>query len=140
MARRDRRALRRTHAPAHRRPLNGTRRLVLWRSRYALLAGLTIVLASCGNQEQPLNSWDAQGPIAEKINSLFWPVFWIAVAVFVLVQGALIVAIVVFRDRKNKDQAEPKQIKGNTTLELLWDGHTDIDSCRHRCSDRCIHI
>ncbi len=85
-----------------------------------MLTVSTVVLASCTREEQPLNSWDAQGPIAEQINSLFWPVFWIAVAVFVLVQGALIVAIVMFRERKNDQRKEPKQTHGNTTLELVW--------------------
>lgn len=89
------------------------------RSVYVFVS-LTLLLAACGRQEQPLNSWDPQGPIAEQINDLFWPVFWIATAVFVLVQGALIVAIVLFRDGRKKERKEPKQTEGNTTLELLW--------------------
>ena len=106
MARRDRRA----------------RRRVQWRSTYVAIVGLAVILSSCGNQVQPLNSWDAQGPIAEKLNALFWPVFWIATGVFVLVQGALLFMILKFRDRgeKDKDRKEPKQTPGNTKLELIW--------------------
>lgn len=90
-----------------------------WR-RYGLLGAVALLLAACAQETQPLNSLDPQGPIAERIDGLFWPVFWIAVGVFVLVQGALIVAIVVFRDRKNSDRPEPKQTHGNAVLEVVW--------------------
>ncbi len=90
-----------------------------WR-RLVLLGIATLVLASCSRQTLPLNSLDPQGPIADRIDGLFWPVFWIAVVIFVLVQGALIVAIVVFRDRKKEGQKEPKQIHGNAMLEVVW--------------------
>ena len=70
--------------------------------------------------EQPLNSFDSQGPIAERINALFWPVFWMAVAIFVLVQGALLLAVFLFRERPGRERPEPRQTKGNKRLELLW--------------------
>jgi cytochrome c oxidase subunit II len=48
-------------------------------------------------------------------------VFPIAVAVFVLVQGILILAIWRFRRRSDDDDTElPKQVAGNTRLEILW--------------------
>jgi len=90
-----------------------------WR-RYALLGVVTLALASCASETQPLNSLDPQGPIADRIDGLFWMVFWIAVAVFVVVQTALIVAVVVFRDRNKADQREPKQVHGNAVLEVVW--------------------
>ena len=119
MARRHGRARERPQTRSHQRP----RAHAWWRSTYVLVAGIGVLLASCGREEQPLNSWDAQGPIAERINGLFWPVFWMATAVFVLIQGALLVAIFVFRDRPKRDgttRKEPKQTHGNTRLELLW--------------------
>ena len=88
------------------------------RTPAALLA--LALLGSCGRVEQPLNSFDSQGPIAEQINDLFWPVFWIAVVIFVLVQGALLLAVFLFRDGRRKDRPEPRQLKGNARLELLW--------------------
>ena len=93
-----------------------------WRSLQRAPAALLalLLLGSCGQVEQPLNSFDSQGPIAERINDLFWPVFWIAVVIFVLVQGALLVAVFLFRERKGKQRPEPKQLQGNTRLELLW--------------------
>jgi cytochrome c oxidase subunit 2 len=46
-------------------------------------------------------------------------VFPIAVAVFILVQGLIIVAIVRFRARPD-DVDIPKQVHGNTRLEIAW--------------------
>lgn len=83
------------------------------------LVGATLLLASCaGREEQPLTTFDPAGPFAERIDGLFWPVFWIATIVFVLVQGAIIVAVILFRDKK--DRKEPKQLHGNAKLEVLW--------------------
>ena len=92
-----------------------------WRTKRATVAlPFLVMLGACSRVEQPLNSFDSQGPIAEQINDLFWPVFWIAVAIFVLVQGALLIAVFLFRDRGDGKRPEPKQTPGNTRLELLW--------------------
>ena len=89
--------------------------------RVLLLAGVGLALGACsliGIPDSPLNSLDPKGPFAERIDNLFWPVFWIATAVFVLVEGAVLVIAVAFRDRKGSK--EPRQIHGNTKLEILW--------------------
>jgi cytochrome c oxidase subunit 2 len=86
-----------------------------------LLAGVGLALGACsliGIPDSPLNSLDPKGPFAERIDNLFWPVFWIATAVFVLVEGAVLFIAVAFRDRKGSK--EPRQIHGNTKLEILW--------------------
>ena len=44
--------------------------------------------------------------------------FYWALGVFVLVEGALLYAI--FRFRGRPDDPEPRQIHGNTTLEIIW--------------------
>jgi len=44
--------------------------------------------------------------------------FYWALGVFVLVEGALLYAI--FRFRGRPDDPEPKQIHGNTTVEIIW--------------------
>ena len=44
--------------------------------------------------------------------------FWIATAVFVLVQGAILVAVFLFRDREGAKEA--KQLHGSPKLEVLW--------------------
>jgi cytochrome c oxidase subunit 2 len=89
--------------------------------RVLLPAALGLTLGACsviGIPDSPLNSLDPKGPFAERIDNLFWPVFWIATVVFVLVEGAVLVAAVLFRDRKGRK--EPRQVHGNTKLEILW--------------------
>ena len=85
----------------------------------ALLVGLVLVVASCGDTVVPQNSLDPASPQARKIDDLFWLVFWFATVIFVLVEGALIVAIFKFRRRGGVDRAV-EQVHGNTRLEVMW--------------------
>ena len=62
--------------------------------------------------------FEPAGPNAERLDSLFWMVFWIATVVFFLVLGALVVMLVVFRDKG--DGREPKQTHGSPKLEVIW--------------------
>lgn len=82
-----------------------------------LVTALGVLLAAC-TQEYPYNSLAPAGPVAEKQADLFWLVFWIAVGVFVLVEGLLVFAMIRFRRRSADDV--PKQIHGNTRLEIIW--------------------
>jgi cytochrome c oxidase subunit 2 len=59
-----------------------------------------------------------QGPIAQKMQNLFNPVFWIAVLVFVLVEGLIVFAAIKYRRRS--DDERPVQVHGNTKLEMTW--------------------
>ena len=79
----------------------------------ALLGRCSVI----GIPDSPLNSLDPKGPFARQIDNLFWPVFWAATAVFVLVEGAM-VASFFFRDRPGRP--EPRQIHGNNKLEIIW--------------------
>jgi cytochrome c oxidase subunit 2 len=108
MTRRDGRVVPRTKKPG------------LWRSSCAVSGGLAVLLASCGDQEQPLNAWDPQGPIAQRLDDLFWLVFWIATGVFAIFITVLLLSIILFRDREGKERLEPKQHKGNVKLEFIW--------------------
>jgi cytochrome c oxidase subunit 2 len=92
------------------------RRGEAWRGAI-LLSGLAFLLTACGSG-RPQNSLDPAGTYARKIDALFNPVFWIAVAVFVLVEGLLVVAMVRFRHRPGNPV--PKQIHGNKRLEIGW--------------------
>ena len=87
-------------------------------ARAAALAGaLTILLTGCvSNASQ--DSLKAKGSVARSLDSLFVPVFWIAVGVFCLVAGLVSFCIVRFRRRSDDDA--PKQIHGHTRLELTW--------------------
>ena len=71
-------------------------------SRLTALVGTTAFLASCSLieiQDAPMTTFEPAGPNAERLDGLFWMVFWIATVVFVLVIGAIVVMLFVFRDR-----------------------------------------
>lgn len=84
----------------------------------ALFTGaLATLLAACA-QNRPYDTLDPAGPVAQKQADLFWLVFWIAVVVFILVEGMLVYALWRFRRRSPADK--PKQVHGNTRLEIAW--------------------
>lgn len=76
-----------------------------------------LVLAACAS-DKPMTTLDPHGTHARNILELLTPVFWAAVAVFVVVEGILVYTIFRFRARKN--DGIPTQIHGNTTIEILW--------------------
>jgi cytochrome c oxidase subunit II len=87
----------------------------------AVLALLAVMLGGCafiGIEDGPLDSLDPRGPFARTIDNLFWPVFWTAVVIFFIVELGILAAAFFFRDRPNRP--EPRQIHGNTKLEVLW--------------------
>ncbi|MGH8951272.1 MAG: cytochrome c oxidase subunit II [Acidimicrobiia bacterium] len=89
--------------------------------RLGVLIGAALLLGACsliGIEDAPLTTFEPAGPFAERIDNLFWPVFWIAVAVFILVQGAIFVAVFLFRDRAGAKEA--KQLHGSPKLEIAW--------------------
>jgi len=85
--------------------------------RVALLAGFALFVSACSSGG-PLDSLDPQGPIAEDIDGLFRLTLYIAIAIFVLVQGGLLYALVAYRAREGRP--EPKQTHGNAKLEVVW--------------------
>ena len=85
------------------------------------MAAFGLLTSSCsffGDADAPLSAVNPKGPFAQQIDDLFWPVFWIAVGVFVLVQGGIIFSVIAFRDRPGRQ--EPKQVHGNNKLEITW--------------------
>jgi cytochrome c oxidase subunit II len=94
-----------------------TMRSRLRRLRPALAILALVALAACA-KDAPLDTLNPSGPIAEKEDALFRPVFWIAAAIFFIVEALFLIAIVKFRDRD--DKPEPKQVHGNTKAELAW--------------------
>ena len=88
----------------------------LFKSKKIFLLGF-IFIASC-IEDAPLDSLSSAGPYARSIDELFWLTFWIAVGVFVIVQGALLFSVFYFKERESSP--DPKQIHGNNFLEILW--------------------
>ena len=73
-------------------------------------------LAQSGTQPSAL---DPKGPNGAAIATLFGVVLAIAVVVFVIVEGLLLLSAWRFRQRPN-DTTEPRQIHGNTRFEIAW--------------------
>ena len=80
-----------------------------------VLALLSMTLAGCAGAPSPLAPVSSN---ARLISSLTWVVFGIATIVFVVVEGMLIYSTIRF-SRKTSDGL-PKQVGGNTRLEIAW--------------------
>jgi cytochrome c oxidase subunit II len=92
------------------------------RLRRRLLAVLALAtalsLALAGSALAGLITPESGGsPNADQISSLYKIVLYIAIVVFVVVEGALIYSVFRFRARKGRVAA---QIHGNTRLEIAW--------------------
>ena len=86
--------------------------------KFKNLKFIPLIFLSACIENAPLDSLSPEGPYARSIDELFWITFWIAVGVFVIVQGALLLSVFVFKEKP--ESPEPKQIHGNTKLEILW--------------------
>lgn len=85
---------------------------------------MTLSVSGCSLveiEDAVLTTFNPAGPNAERLDDLFWLVFWIATGVFTLVMLGLAVILFAFRDRgKGVSAREPKQLHGNAKLEVLW--------------------
>jgi cytochrome c oxidase subunit II len=90
-------------------------------TRLLIFLGAGPVLAGCSFieiEDAVLTTFEPAGPNADRLDELFWMVFWIAVVVFFIVALALVAIVVLFRDREGAK--EPKQLHGNAKLEVAW--------------------
>jgi cytochrome c oxidase subunit 2 len=75
----------------------------------ALLVALLLVTSGCGVVKPGISAK------AQDTHWLFSYIFWLAVPVFLFVEGMLVVAIVRFRRRREDDDSEPAQVRGSNT-------------------------
>jgi cytochrome c oxidase subunit II len=96
----------------------------------ALLLALAMpLLAACSTQTDERATTDAQPPnlfpgevvmdAGSAAAGLYMPIFLVAVAIFILVEGLLIYNVLRFRRRKT-DTELPVQTHGHNGLEILW--------------------
>ncbi len=96
-------------------------RMPLFRKPKRWLVGVTgllmasILLSACGGNASILNT---AGPVANQERGLFYVILGIATFIFVAVEGALIWSIIRYRERPG--MANPKQVHGNLTIEVIW--------------------
>ena len=77
-----------------------------------------LLLASCAPHASQ-DTLEPAGPYAQEIKNLFVPVFWVAVVVFVIVEGGIVLIAIRYRHRKGRERM-PAQTHGNTRLEIGW--------------------
>ena len=76
-----------------------------------------LVLAGCSDK-YPNSTLNPKTEFTTMIDNVFMTTVKWAVVVFVLVEGALVFAILKFRGKPS--DPEPKQTHGNTTVEIVW--------------------
>lgn len=84
--------------------------------RAGIIFALLLFAIAC-SPESPQSTWDAHGPVAEIQKNLFLFVFWIAVVVFIIVEGGILFLTFKY---KRKDDKLPVQTHGNLKLEITW--------------------
>jgi cytochrome c oxidase subunit 2 len=86
----------------------------------ALMAGLLIALvASPAALADTFTPESGGSPNADSIDSLYKIILYVAIVIFLVVEGTLIWSLVKYRARRGGPQ-EGAQIHGNTPLELGW--------------------
>lgn len=88
-----------------------------------LLAGLVLALPHAGLAQYNggIAPPDSATESGSQINDLYWIVMGVTIAIFLLVEGAIVWFVLRFRRRRGTPfQADAPQIHGNTRLELAW--------------------
>jgi cytochrome c oxidase subunit 2 len=75
-----------------------------------------LLIAGCS--PGPQDALAPVGPVGVMESNLYNLIFWIAVAVFVVVEGLLVYTVI--RYRRKPSDGVPAQVHGNTKLEITW--------------------
>lgn len=79
---------------------------------------VAVLAAACGGGDFPQSSLRPQSDVAREIDTLFRGIFWLAMAVLVVVEGVLVYVMLKFRERPGAER--PKPIHGHLLLEVGW--------------------
>jgi cytochrome c oxidase subunit II len=90
----------------------------LLRRMAPVLPLLVLFAGACSPEHYPQTALRPLSDYAKIGDSIQDTTFYWAVGVFVLVEGALLYAV--FRFRGRPDDPEPRQVHGNTTIEIIW--------------------
>ncbi len=83
----------------------------------ALLGAMALGLAACG-ESYPNSTFNPNSEYNAAIDALWDRLLYLGTAVFIAVEAALVYTI--FRYRRRPGGGVPKQVHGNTTLEIAW--------------------
>ena len=96
------------------RPTNPRRTILL-----ALVAGIVLaLLAAPAGMADTFTPESGGSPNADQIDSLYKIILYVAIVIFLIVEGTLLWALIKYRARRGGPEAA--QIHGNTPLELGW--------------------
>ncbi|HBY96886.1 MAG: cytochrome c oxidase subunit II [Ardenticatenaceae bacterium] len=94
-------------------------RLVRW--SFVVSAAALVILSLPGSvAAQSPTPFSPNSPAAITMRNLMVVILWIAAAVFVVVEGLLIYSVWRYRVRPGEAGPLPKQIHGNTPIEIAW--------------------
>src|SRR4029453_3875796 len=79
---------------------------------------LVVVVGHAQSVQYPQSTLHPRGDFALMVDKLFRTTLFWATIVFVLTEGALL--FVIFKFRGKPDDPEPKQVHGNTMVEVIW--------------------
>lgn len=101
------------------RPRRPWRYWARWAAFVVLVGATAILLGACGFVSgDAQDTLDVKGDYNQKVLSVYTLVFWIAAAVFVIVEGVLVYSMI--RYRRRPGDKLPPQIHGNNRLEIAW--------------------
>ena len=90
-----------------------------WGKVLGILGAAIMACSVAGCSPYPLSPIKPQGLVARQDDNLYEVVSVLSYAVFVIVGGLMIFASIYYRRRRNQT-SEPRQIFGNSPLELTW--------------------
>ncbi len=92
------------------------------RDRTEVLSGLVVVsvavAATACSGDYPQSTLHPNADLSSEIDTLYRTIFWWAVAIFVLVESALVFVILRYRERPGSPA--PAHVHGSTLLEISW--------------------
>ncbi len=99
------------------------RRILRWGASAAVLGALALLLSACS--PTPQTTFTPHSDVGQRTQDVFMLTVWIAVAIGVLIEGALIVTIVRFRRRRGEPvsgatAARPLRYCGRRYLRWCW--------------------
>ena len=92
-----------------------------WRSLAGALLLLTLLVVVVGTVQAdpyPQSTLHPKGDFAQMVDKLFRTTLFWATLVFVLTEAALV--FIIFKFRGKPGDPEPKQVHGNTMVEVIW--------------------
>ena len=84
------------------------------------LVGLALALADAASAGNGLKPVEPASPNASDIETTYWMLVGVAGAIFLLVEGALVLFVVRYRRGERPRDQEAPQVHGHTRLELIW--------------------